>query len=76
MTPNSPPTPNGPLSRLRERAGERVANINTAPGLNLTPLFANGVLSERLGVASKSALSLTLSLKGEGTVRSALVFLC
>ena len=24
MTPNSPPAPNGPLSRLRERAGERV----------------------------------------------------
>ena len=30
MTPNSPPTPNSPLSRLRERVGER-ALLNPAP---------------------------------------------
>ena len=54
MTPNSPPAPSGPLSRLRERAGERVADINTAPGSNLAPLFTNGVPSGRHDVASKS----------------------
>jgi len=38
-------------------------------------LLANGV-SRDFGAKTESALSLTLSLKGEGTVRCALVFPC
>ena len=36
-------------------------------------MLANCILPARLGVCSKSALSLTLSLKGEGTVGQMLV---
>ncbi|GLU38526.1 hypothetical protein Pssp01_26190 [Pseudomonas sp. NBRC 100443] len=72
MTPNSPHAPNSPPlpsgRGAQPRAGERVKDINTAPELNLAPLFANGVPPGRHDVASKNALSLTLSLKGEGTV--------
>ena len=38
-------------------------------------LLANGDLPVASVLALKNALSLTLSLKGEGTVRSGLVFL-
>jgi len=37
-------------------------------------LLANGVLPEGVGRIPKNALSLTLSLKGEGTVGQTLMF--